>query len=85
MFALAVIADNDLICALPRRFAALHAARFGVVIRPAPLPLSPFRLNAVAPGAAMADMGLAWLFAIFEQTMGGLKRYSHPPAQKRRP
>jgi DNA-binding transcriptional LysR family regulator len=85
MFALAVIADSDLICALPRRFAALHAARFGVVISPAPLPLSLFRLNAVAPGAAMTDMGLAWFFDIFEQTMGGLKRHSHPPAQKRRP
>lgn len=85
MFALAVIADSDLICALPRRFAALYAARFGVVSLPAPLPLRLFRLNAVAPGAAMADMGLAWLFAIFEQTMGGLKRDSHPPAQKHRP
>jgi hypothetical protein len=85
MFALAVIADSDLICALPRRFAALHAARFGMISRPAPLPLSLFRLSAVAPGAAMADMGLAWLFDIFEQTMGGLKRHSHPPAQKPRP
>ena len=85
MFALAVIADSDLISALPRRFADLHAARFGLVSRPAPLPLSLFRLNAVTPAAAMADMGLAWLFDIFEQTMGGSKRHNHPPAQKRRP
>ena len=31
MFALAVIAETDLISALPRRFVAMHAARFGVV------------------------------------------------------
>jgi DNA-binding transcriptional LysR family regulator len=49
MFALAVIAETDLISALPRRFAALHAARFGVIALNAPLPLGSFRLNAVAP------------------------------------
>lgn len=80
MFALAAIADSDLICALPRRFAALHAARFGLVSREAPLPLSPFRLNAVAPSAAMADAGLAWLFGVLGQIAGGPKQHDGPPA-----
>ncbi|HEY2978049.1 MAG TPA: LysR family transcriptional regulator, partial [Burkholderiaceae bacterium] len=31
MFALAVVAQSDLICAMPRRFAASHAGRFNVV------------------------------------------------------
>lgn len=62
MFALAVIAQTDLICALPRRFLAMHAARFGVVGVDAPLALGRFRLNAVAPKAAMMDAGLFWLF-----------------------
>ena len=62
MFALAVVAETDLITALPRRFAALHARRFGVVRREAPLPLGRFRLTAVAPQVAMMDAGLAWLF-----------------------
>ena len=31
MFALAVIAETDLISALPRRFVAMHGARFEVV------------------------------------------------------
>jgi DNA-binding transcriptional LysR family regulator len=62
MFALAVIADTDLISALPRRFAAMHAPRFGIETVEAPLSLGSFRLNAVAPNAAMTDMGLAWLF-----------------------
>ena len=64
MFALAVIAETDLISALPRRFAAMHAPRFGIVGLEAPLPLGRFRLNAVAPKAAMMDAGLAWLFDV---------------------
>lgn len=64
MFALAVIADTDLISALPRTFVAMHAPRFGVVGLEAPLPLGRFRLNAVAPKVAMMDMGLSWLFDV---------------------
>ena len=62
MFALAMISETDLICALPRRFFALHGARFGVVAVEPPLPLGRFGLNAVAPKVAMMDVGLAWLF-----------------------
>jgi len=64
MLALAVLAETDLLSALPRRFVATHAARFGVVGMDAPLRLTRFRLNAVAPKAAMLDAGLAWLFAV---------------------
>src|SRR5437762_10413891 len=64
MFALAVIAETDLISALPRRFVAMHAPRFGVVGVEAPLPLSRFRLRAAAPQAAMMDVGLSWLFDV---------------------
>jgi DNA-binding transcriptional LysR family regulator len=66
MFALAVLAETDLISALPRRFARRHAARFGVVSADAPLPLGSFRLNAVSPKAAMTDAGLTWLFGALE-------------------
>lgn len=68
MFALAVIAETDLICALPRRFVAMHAPRFGVVGLEAPLVLGRFRLNAVAPKVAMMDMGLSWLFDALGRT-----------------
>jgi DNA-binding transcriptional LysR family regulator len=61
LFALAVLAETDLIAALPRRFVAMHAARFGVVGREAPLPFGRYRLNVVAPQAALMDAGLAWL------------------------
>ena len=60
MFALAVIAETDLVSALPRRFVAMHAARFAVMgLELAPLHL---RIDAVAPKAATLDAGLAWLF-----------------------
>jgi DNA-binding transcriptional LysR family regulator len=68
MFALAVIAETDLISALPRRFVALHAARFGLIGIDAPIPLGSFRLNATAPEVAMMDKGLAWLFGVLART-----------------
>jgi DNA-binding transcriptional LysR family regulator len=61
MMALATLAETDLLAALPHRFAATYAARFGVVWRPPPMPLEHSRLTAVAPAAAMRDAGLAWL------------------------
>lgn len=74
MFALAVIAETDLVSALPRRFAAAHAARFGIVGLDAPLPLGRFRLNAVTPRAALMDAGVAWLFDV----LGGTKHKRQP-------
>jgi DNA-binding transcriptional LysR family regulator len=50
MFALALIAETDLICALPRRFVASHAARFRVVAREPPLPLTRFAYMPSPPG-----------------------------------
>lgn len=60
LFALAVVARSDLICALPARFAAVHADRFGLVTVEPPLPLGRFRLNVVVPEVAMMDAGVAW-------------------------
>jgi DNA-binding transcriptional LysR family regulator len=67
MFALAVIADTDMISALPRSFVRMHASRFKVVGLEGPLPLTRFRLSAVASKAAMMDAGLAWLFKMLER------------------
>lgn len=64
MLALAVIADSDMIAALPRQFAAMHAARFGVIVQEAPLTLDGFRLNAVVPKVALLDTGLAWFYGV---------------------
>jgi DNA-binding transcriptional LysR family regulator len=64
MFALALLPDSDLICAMPRRFAAAYAVRYGVVAIDAPLPLGRFRMNIVAPKVALMDAGLAWLVGV---------------------
>ena len=61
MFALAMLADSDYVCALPRRLVALHGARFGVKAIEAPFPMPRFRLNAVVPQVALLDPGIAWL------------------------
>jgi DNA-binding transcriptional LysR family regulator len=61
MFALAVVAETDMLAALPRRFVATHGPRFGLASADAPLPLPHFRIRAVATKAAVADAGVAWL------------------------
>lgn len=66
MFALAVLADTDLIAALPRRFAEMYARRHEVVLMDAPFQLRKFRLNAVASKASLMDAGLAWLFDLLK-------------------
>ena len=76
--ALAIIAETDLISAVPRRFAAMHAARFGIVGVDSPLPLRRFRLNAVASKAAIMDAGVAWLFDLLSEDG---QRVSKPSAR----
>jgi DNA-binding transcriptional LysR family regulator len=78
MFALAVIAETDLICALPRKFVAMHGKRFGVVSAEAPLPLDGFRVRVIAPRVAMMDVGLAWLFDVLGRAMLVAEKATRP-------
>lgn len=64
MLAMAILADSDLVSALPRRLVEKHGRRFGLVAAEAPLELPRFRLNAVATKAAMMDLGVAWLLSL---------------------
>ena len=59
---LATVSGTDLIAAMPRRFVAMHAARFGVAVREVPLPPRKFSIRAAVPRVALMDAGLAWLF-----------------------
>jgi DNA-binding transcriptional LysR family regulator len=59
---LATVAETDLIATMPRRFVAMHAARFAVVSREVPLRLRAFTIKAAVPKVALMDAGLAWLF-----------------------
>jgi DNA-binding transcriptional LysR family regulator len=70
LFALSVIAESDLIGAVPRKFLALCGARFDVVGVEPPLPLAGFRIRAVVPKVALMDAGLAWF-------LGRLKAMKH--------
>ena len=59
--ALNIVAETDLVAAVPRTFAASLAPRFSLTICDSPVELPQFQLNAVTSRAAMADQGVAWL------------------------
>jgi DNA-binding transcriptional LysR family regulator len=66
MMALAIVADSDLITALPRRFAAMYGRRYKITTTEAPLRLPRFKIRAITPKAAMMDAGIAWLFGLLQ-------------------
>jgi DNA-binding transcriptional LysR family regulator len=79
LFALAVVAETDLIAAVPRH-AATYAERFGVVLANPPAPLAPLTRSAIqviATRAAMADPGVSWLFGVLIECMGKQKPRKH--------
>jgi DNA-binding transcriptional LysR family regulator len=67
IFALSVLAETEMVAALPRRFVEVHGARFNVVAVKAPLTLPRFSINVVLPKVAMMDVGLAWLVQLLGQ------------------
>jgi DNA-binding transcriptional LysR family regulator len=63
LLALSLVAETDLLAAVPRG-AAASAVRLGVVLADPPAPLAPLTrssIHLVATRAAMADAGVAWL------------------------
>lgn len=64
MQALAIVAESDLVAALPRPFATAYAERFGVVIAEPPIPLSSSPILGIAPQVATMDGGLSWLLGL---------------------
>ena len=85
MFALAVIAETDLVGALPRAFVAMHGARFGIAAVEAPMRLNRFRIRAVAPQVALQDEGLAWLFSAMGATGTAARKRTPQSAAKASP
>ena len=69
MMALAVVAETDMIAALPERIVASHAAHFDIVTVKAPLAFRRFDIRAITPKVALMDAGLAWLFDTLAQTI----------------
>lgn len=70
--ALALVAETDLIAALPRRLVAIHALRLGLTSTEAPQPLrrEKDKIRAIATRAAMTDPGVAWLFRTMQGALG---------------
>jgi DNA-binding transcriptional LysR family regulator len=64
--ALAMVAESDLVAALPRHFVAKHAGRYPVVSFEPPMPLMSSPILAIAPQVATRDGGLTWLLGALE-------------------
>jgi hypothetical protein len=65
---LSVVAETDLVVAVPRRFAMQNAARYRVEVSEPPIPLLSSPVRAIATRAATADAGLAWFLELMERT-----------------
>jgi len=72
--AISIVAESDLVAAMPRLFAARQAPRFDVEISEPPFPLISDPIRAVVPEAATADAGLAWLLELLEKTARAVGR-----------
>ena len=59
--------ERDLVTALPRGLAELHAARFGIKSVDAPFPLRKDEIRVVATRSALTDAGVAWLFETIQR------------------
>jgi DNA-binding transcriptional LysR family regulator len=71
MMALALIAETELIAALPRQLIMRHAARFGLACTEPPLPLRSDPICAITTHSAMMDAGVAWLFDVLQNVSAG--------------
>ncbi len=69
MQAMLLVAETDLVAALPRRLAATHAERLGLTLVEPPLPRGPDQIRAIATKAAMMDQGTAWLFGFLQRML----------------
>lgn len=71
--ALAMVAESDLLAAMPRLFVTRYAARYRVVVAEPPIPLTSTPIRAIAPQVATLDGGLSWLLGLLERSAKGSK------------
>lgn len=62
MMALALLAESDLVAAMPRRLVSAFASRFGLETAELPLRVGASSICAVILKSAIMDAGIAWLF-----------------------
>jgi DNA-binding transcriptional LysR family regulator len=82
MLALAIVAESDLLAAMPRSFVARHAARFRVVGSEWPETLGADAMRAIVPEAALKDDGIAWLLAAVQAAAKGSPAPASPGARR---
>lgn len=61
MVALSVIAESDIVGAIPSSLLRTQADRFGLVTAPLPFELPVSFIHSIVPQAALSDAGIAWL------------------------
>jgi hypothetical protein len=74
MQALAVLAETDLIAAMPQRIVERRAKRFGLGFVEAPLVLPRSRIRAIVLEPAIMDAGLVWLLHMLVDTSPAANR-----------
>ena len=66
MLAFALLAETDLIAALPRGLLAMNGSRFGLIGTPLPFSTTRYQFRVIVPKVAMMDAGVEWLFGLLE-------------------
>jgi len=82
MLALPLLANSDLLAAVPRSLFALHGARLKLHAANPPLPLPKFALNIAAPKPALHDAGITWLIEMLGAAAAGAHQSRTPKRRK---
>lgn len=67
LLALTIVAETDLVAAVPTRLLAIYAKRHGIDIIVPPEPWGRAPLHAIIPRVALMDEGSAWLFRLLRE------------------
>ena len=82
--ALSIVAETDLLAAVPRSFARVHGPRAGLVVIEPPLSLPRFQLRMILPAGGLTDAGLAWLCSAIRQGSGPREAATRRPSGPKR-
>lgn len=84
MLALAVLAESDLLAAVPSTLVASQGERFGVGSVKAPFAGRRWEVGTLIPKVALEDPGIAWLAdTLARATSAGLEQHTGSPASRR--
>ncbi len=70
MTALGVVAETNLLSALPKRLAMRYAEMFKLTLKEMPIEQQASKMHAVVPKVALMDAGIVWLMDVIQTTTG---------------